>query len=70
MVKLGYIDNNENGRDGFGKNCKYYMNPHAMRVSKMYVLSMLEILWVISYRSTLWTVQCKRLRNSPEVAVH
>ena len=31
------------GSYGFGKNCIYHVIPHAIRVPKKYILSMLEI---------------------------
>ena len=36
-------DNSDFGSDGRGKNCIYYVIPDAIRVPKMYVLSILEI---------------------------
>ena len=36
------------GIDGFGKNCIYHVIPHAIRVPKKYILSMLEISRVIT----------------------
>ena len=53
LSDFGFLKKMLLGRDGFGKNCKCQVNPHAIRVSKMYILSMLEILRVKASLSTL-----------------
>ena len=46
--KIGDTVKSDFGSDGFGKNCIYYVIPHAIRVPKKYILSMLEISRVIT----------------------
>ena len=45
---MGDTDNSDFGSYGFGKNCLCHVIPDAIRVSKMYILSMLEISRVIT----------------------
>ena len=40
---MGDTDNSDFGSASFGKNCIYHVIPDAIRVPKMYILSMLEI---------------------------
>ena len=47
----------EFGSYSFGKKPIYHMIPHAMRVPKMYILSMLEILKIRTALCTLFTVE-------------
>ena len=51
--KVGNTDDSDFGSDGFGKNCICHVIPYDMRVKKMYILSMLEILGVIIIPITL-----------------
>ena len=56
LSNFGFLKKMLLGRDGFGKNCKCQVNPHAIRASKIHILSMLEILRVKTSLSTLWYV--------------
>ena len=52
--KMGDTDNSDFGSASFGKNCICHVIPDAIRVPKMYILSMLEISRVITISITLW----------------
>ena len=52
--KMGDTDNSDFGSDGGGKNCICHVIPNALRVPKMYILSMLEISRVITIPIILW----------------
>ena len=51
---MGDTDKSDFGSDGSGKNCICHVIPNALRVPKMYILSMLEISRVITIPITLW----------------
>ena len=50
---MGDTDNSDFGSDGVGKKCICHVIPDAIMVPKMYILSMLEILRVETFLSTL-----------------
>ena len=50
---MGDTDNSDFGSDGGGKNYKCHVIPNALRVPKMYILSMLENSRVITIPITL-----------------
>ena len=52
--KTGDTVKSDFGSYGFGKNCIYRVIPHAIRVPKKYILSMLEISRVITIPIPLW----------------
>ena len=54
--KTGDTVKSDFGSYGFGKNCIYHVIPHAIRVPKKYILSMLEISRVITIPITLWAI--------------
>ena len=56
---MGDTDNSDFGSYGFGKNCLCHVIPDAIRVSKMYILSMLEISRVITIPTTLCIVRLR-----------
>ena len=56
---MGDTDNSDFGSDGGGKNYKCHVIPNALRVPKMYILSMLENSRVITIPITL----CKGLKK-------
>jgi len=45
---MGNTDKSDFGSGGFGKNCICYVIPKVVGLPKMYILSMLEISWVIT----------------------
>ena len=50
---MGDTDDSDFGSDGFGKNWICHVIPNAIRVPKMYILSMLEISRVTTIPITL-----------------
>ena len=57
---MGDTDNSDFGSDGGGKNYKCHVIPNALRVPKMYILSMLENSRVITIPITQY-VPIKKL---------
>ena len=59
--KMGDTDNSDFGSDGGGKNCICHVIPNALRVPKMYILSMLEISRVTTIPIILCNVTFKEI---------
>ena len=64
---MGDTDNSDFGSDGGGKNYKCHVIPNALRVPKMYILSMLENSRVITIPITLCHTVAQKNKYTPRL---